>query len=76
MAVNTSIWKDTTYAISSASSPYEYSIDLKTGRQITVNGVTQDKELNFCVRNGNRWILFAIITAMVIYSAFAVYIRL
>ena len=28
------------------------------------------KELNFCVRNGNRWILFAIITAMVIYSVF------
>ena len=28
------------------------------------------KELNFCVRNGNRWILFAIVTAMVIYSAF------
>ena len=27
------------------------------------------KELNFCVRNGNRWILFAIVTAMVIYSA-------
>ena len=25
------------------------------------------KELNFCVRNGNRWILFAIVTAMVIY---------
>ena len=25
------------------------------------------KELNFCVRNGYRWILFAIITAMVIY---------
>ncbi len=24
------------------------------------------KELNFCVRNGNRWILFAIVTAMVI----------
>ena len=34
------------------------------------------KELNFCVRNGNRWILFAIVTAMVIYSALAVYIRL
>ena len=33
------------------------------------------KELNFCVRNGNRWILFAIITAMVIYSALAVYIH-
>ena len=28
------------------------------------------KELNFCVRNGNRWILFAIVTAMVIYTAF------
>ena len=28
------------------------------------------KELNFCVRNGNRWILFAIITAMVIYLCF------
>ena len=33
------------------------------------------KELNFCVRNENRWDLFAIITAMVIYSALAVYIR-
>ena len=32
------------------------------------------KELNFCVRNGNRWILFAIITAMVIYSPFGAYI--
>ena len=28
------------------------------------------KELNFCVRNGNRWDLFAIITAMVISIAF------
>ena len=27
------------------------------------------KELNFCVRNGNRWVLFAIITAMVISIA-------
>ena len=25
------------------------------------------RKLNFCVRNGNRWILSAIITAMVIY---------
>ena len=34
------------------------------------------KELNFCVRNGNRWILFAIITAMVIYLCVStVYIR-
>ena len=32
--------------------------------------------LNFCVRNGNRWDLFAIITAMVISVAFATYILL
>ena len=49
--------------------------DYLSSQRLTVStfGV---KELNFCVRNGNRWILFAIITAMVIYSAFAVYIRL
>ena len=37
-----------------------------SSRQLTAStfGV---KELNFCVRNGNRWILFAIITAIVIY---------
>ena len=48
--------------------------DYLSSQRLTVStfGV---KELNFCVRNGNRWILFAIITAMVIYSAFAVYIR-
>ena len=34
------------------------------------------KELNFCVRNGNRWILFAIVTAMVIYSTLVAYILL
>ena len=47
--------------------------DYLSSRRLTAStfGV---KELNFCVRNGNRWILFAIITAMVIYSAFAVYI--
>ena len=28
------------------------------------------RKLNFCVRYGNRWILFAIITTMVIYSAY------
>ena len=48
--------------------------DYLSSQRLTVStfGV---KELNFCVRNGNRWILFAIITAMVIYSALAVYIR-
>ena len=47
--------------------------DYLSSQRLTVStfGV---KELNFCVRNGNRWILFAIITAMVIYSAFAAYI--
>ena len=40
--------------------------DYLSSRRLTAStfGV---KELNFCVRNGNRWILFAIITAMVIY---------
>ena len=49
--------------------------DYLSSQRLTVStfGV---KELNFCVRNGNRWILFAIVTAMVIYSAFAAYIRL
>ena len=44
-----------------------------SSRQLTAStfGV---KELNFCVRYGNRWILFAIITAMVIYSALWLYI--
>ena len=43
--------------------------DYLSSQRLTVStfGV---KELNFCVRNGNRWILFAIITAMAIYSAF------
>ena len=43
--------------------------DYLSSQRLTVStfGV---KELNFCVRNGNRWILFAIITAMVIYSVF------
>lgn len=54
MAVNTSIWKDTNYAVSSANSPYEYSIDLKTGRQITVNGTTQDEVIT--VFNGKAYV--------------------
>ncbi len=39
--------------------------DYLSSRRLTVStfGV---KELNFCVRNGYRWILFAIITAIVI----------
>ena len=53
---------------------------LKSGGYLSSQRLTVStfgvKELNFCVRNGNRWILFAIVTAMVIYSAFAVYIRL
>ena len=32
------------------------------------------KELNFCVRNWNRWDLFAIITAMAISTSFRLYI--
>ena len=44
--------------------------DYLSSRRLTAStfGV---KELNFCVRNGNRWDLFAIITAMVISVAFS-----
>ena len=44
---------------------------LKSGNYLSSRQLTAStfgvKELNFCVRNGNRWILFAIITAIVIY---------
>ena len=44
---------------------------LKSGGYLSSQRLTVStfgvKELNFCVRNGNRWILFAIVTAMVIY---------
>ena len=44
--------------------------DYLSSRRLTAStfGV---KELNFCVRNGNRWDLFAIVTVMVIYSVFS-----
>lgn len=54
MAVNAPIWKDTYYNVSSAASPYEYSIETKTGRQITVNGVTQDEMST--IFNGKAWV--------------------
>ena len=51
---------------------------LKSGGYLSSQRLTVStfgvKELNFCVRNGNRWILFAIVTAMVIYSALSRYI--
>ena len=47
------------------------SLRVKSGDYLSSRRLTAStfgvKELNFCVRNGNRWILFAIITAMVIY---------
>ena len=55
---------------------------LKSGNYLSSRQLTAStfgvKELNFCVRYGNRWILFAIITAMVIYPAFfwALHIRI
>ena len=46
-------------------------VRLKSGGYLSSQRLTVStfgvKELNFCVRNGNRWILFAIVTAMVIY---------
>ena len=43
--------------------------DYLSSRRLTAStfGV---RKLNFCVRNGNRWILSAIITTMVIYQGF------
>ena len=54
MAVNAPIWKDTNFVTSSANSPYEYSINLKTGNQITINGVTQDEIIT--VFHGKAWV--------------------
>ena len=49
------------------------SFKMKSGNYLSSQRLTVStfgvKELNFCVRNGNRWILFAIITAIVIYLA-------
>ena len=52
--VNAPIWKDTSYAVSSASSPYSYTINLKTGNQITVNNVTVDEVVS--VFSGKAWV--------------------
>ena len=58
-----------------ACSVLEQAFWMKSGDYLSSRRLTAStfgvKELNFCVRNGNRWILFAIITAMVIYSALA-----
>ena len=47
------------------------SFKMKSGNYLSSQRLTVStfgvKELNFCVRNGNRWILFAIITAIAIY---------
>ena len=49
------------------------SFKMKSGDYLSSRRLTAStfgvKELNFCVRNGNRWILFAIITAIAIYLA-------
>jgi len=58
MAVNAPIWKDTFKAIPSGSSPYEYSINLKTGRQVTsvINGVTSTTDEIITVFSGKAWV--------------------
>ena len=52
--INKPIWMDTNYQVSSAQSPYEYSIELKTGNQIEINNVTQDEIIT--VFNGKAWV--------------------
>ena len=53
---------------------YAFGFPLKSGNYLSSQGLAPStfgvKELNFCVRNGNRWILFAIITAMVYIRCF------
>ena len=53
---------------------YAFGFRLKSGNYLSSQGLAPStfgvKELNFCVRNGNRWILFAIITAMVYIRRF------
>ena len=53
---------------------YAFGFPLKSGNYLSSQGLAPStfgvKELNFCVRNGNRWILFAIITAMVYIRRF------
>ena len=58
MAVYAPIWKDTYYNVSSAQSPYEYTIELETGRQITqtINGVTTTVNEIATVFNGKAWV--------------------
>ena len=47
MAVNTSIWKDTSYAVNYSASPFTYRIDMKTGS--TASDVTT-------IFNGKSWV--------------------
>lgn len=54
MAVTAPIWKDTNYAVSSANSPYTYSIALKTGNQITAGTQVTDEVIT--VFNGKAWV--------------------
>lgn len=56
MAVKAPIWKDTSYLVSSQNSPYEYSIALNTGRQISDDGgiTYHDEVIN--VFNGKSWV--------------------
>ena len=48
------IWKDTYYNVPSSASPYTYSVRLKTGRQIIINGTTTDEVVT--VFNGKAYV--------------------
>ena len=48
------IWKDTYYNVPSSASPYTYSVRLKTGRQIIINGTTTDEVIT--VFNGKAYV--------------------
>lgn len=48
------IWKDTYYNVPSSASPYTYSVKLKTGRQIIINGTATDEIIT--VFNGKAYV--------------------
>lgn len=54
MAVNAPIWKDTNYAVTYSASPYTYTIDLKTGNQITAGTQVTDEVIT--VFSGKAWV--------------------
>lgn len=48
------VWKDTYFSVLASASPYTYSVAMKTGNQISINGVLQDEVVT--IYNGKAWV--------------------